>query len=49
MKQHNLKNKSTSGKKIIEFANNIGLKDFSIYIGTDKFTTKKGILNLTDD
>ena len=49
MKQHNLENKSTTAKKIIEVANNIGLKDFKIYIRTDKLTTKQGIINLTDN
>ena len=49
MKQHNLQNKSTSAKKIIEVANNIGLKDFKIYIRTDKLTTKQGIINLTEN
>ena len=32
MKQHDLKNKSTSGRKTIQFAHNIGVKDFRIYI-----------------
>ena len=49
MKQHNLENKSTNAKKIIEVANNIGLKDFKIYIRTDKLKTKQGIINLTDN
>ena len=49
MKQHNLQNKSTTAEKIIEVANNIGLKDFKIYIRTDKLTTKQGIINLTDN
>ena len=40
---------STNAKKIIEVANNIGLKDFKIYIRTDKLTTKQGIINLTDN
>ena len=49
MKKHNLENEATSGKKVVEIANKIGLKDFSIYIRTDKLTTKQGIINLTDD
>ena len=44
MKQHNLQNKSTSAKKIIEVANNIGSKDFKIYIRTDKLTKKNKVL-----
>ena len=49
MKKYNLKNEATSGKKIVEVANKLGLKDFSIYIRTDELTTKQGIINLTDD
>ena len=49
MKQHNLQNKSTSAKKIIEVANNIGLTDFRIYIRTDKLKTNQGIINLTEN
>ena len=49
MKQHNLKNEATSGMKVAEVANKLGLKDFSIYIRTDALTTKQGIINLTDD
>ena len=49
MKQYNLKNEATSGKKVIEVANKLGLKDFRIYIRTDELTTKQGIINLTDD
>ena len=49
MKQHNLENKSTTAKKKIEVANSIGLKDFKIYIRTDKLTTKQGIINLTKE
>ena len=45
----NLKNEATSGKKIVEVANKLGLKDFSIYFRTDELTTKQGIINLTDD
>ena len=32
MKKHNLKNEVTSGKKIVEVAQKIKLKDFNIYI-----------------
>ena len=50
MKQHNLKNESTNAKKnILEVANKLGLKDFKLYIRTDKITTKQGVINLTND
>ena len=49
MKKHNLKNEVTSGKKIVEVAQKIKLKDFNIYIRTDKITSNQGIINLTDD
>ena len=49
MKQNNLKNEPTSGKKIVEVAQKIKLKDFNIYIRTDKLTSNQGIINLTDD
>ena len=49
MTKYNLKNETTSSKKILEVANKIGLKDFNIYIRTDKITTNQGVINLTDD
>ena len=48
MKKHGLQNKATKGSKLVEVANKIELKDFSLYIRTDKLTSKQGIINLTD-
>ena len=36
MKEHGLKNKATKGLKLVEVANKLKLKDFNIYIRTDK-------------
>ena len=49
MKKHGLKNEATKGSKLVEVANKIGLKDFGLYIRTDKLTSKQGIINLTDN
>ena len=49
MKKQNLKNEATSGKKIVEVAQKIKLKDFNTYIRTDKLTSNQGNINLTDD
>ena len=49
MQDHNLRNVTTNAKKILEVANKIGLKDFNIYIRTDKITTNQGVINLTND
>ena len=49
MKRHNLKKESTSSAKILEVANKLGLKDFNIYLRTDKLTSNQGGINLTDD
>ena len=49
MKNHNLKNEATSGKKLLEIANKLGLKDFNIYIRTEALTSNQGIINLTDN
>ena len=48
MKEHSLQNKATKGSKLVEVANKIGVEDFSLYIRTDKLTSKQGIINLTD-
>ena len=49
MKRHRLKNRATKGGKLVEVANKIDLKDFGLFIGTDKLTSKQGIINLTDN
>ena len=49
MKEHGLENKATKGSKLVEVANKLKLKDFNIYIRTDKLTSKQGIINLTDN
>ena len=49
MKEHGLENRATKGSKIVEVANKLKLKDFNIYIRTDKLTSKQGIINLTDN
>ena len=36
MKQNSLKNEVTSGNKIVEVAQKLNLKNFNIYIRTDK-------------
>ena len=49
MKEHGLENKATKGSKLVEVANKLKLKDFNIYIRTDKITSKQGSINLTDN
>ena len=49
MKKHDLQNKATKGSKLLEVANKIGLRDFGLFIRTDKLTSKQGIINLTDN
>ena len=34
-------------KKLFEVVDKLGLKDFKIYLRTDKLTTSQGIINLT--
>ena len=47
--KHGLQNKSTKGSKLVEIANELDLKDFNIYIRTDKLTSTQGIVQLTDN
>ena len=49
MKEHKLKNEATKGSKLVEVASKLKLKDFNIYIRTDKLNSKQGIINLTDN
>ena len=49
MKEHGLKNEATKSSKLVDVANKLKLKDFNIYIRTDKLTSKQGIINLTDN
>ena len=44
-----LKNEATKGSKLVEVASKLKLKDFNIYIRTDKLNSKQGIINLTDN
>ena len=34
---------------MVKVANKIGLRDFGLFIRTDKLTSKQGIINLTDN
>jgi hypothetical protein len=46
MKRYKLENAATSNVKISEVINKLGVKDFNIYMGNDKLTTKQGIINM---
>ena len=49
MKEHVLQNRPTKGSELVKIANKLKLKDFNIYIRTNKLTSKQGIINLTDN
>ena len=49
MRKQSLENKRTSGEKIFKIVEELKVKDFNIYLRTDKLTTSQGIINLSND